>query len=266
MSTSVIDVVVYSTGTWWAKPWELAFIEGLRSHGIEPEYRHQSRGRRSDLAVIWSHRNHRLFALQDERDYLVMERGYIGDRHEWTALCFNGLNGYADRMPAGDSGERFDTMATLTPWREDGQYALVCGQVPGDASIAGVNIERWVSEQCRELLDYGYDVRYRPHPQYGGRFCPRGVSLSTGSLTDDLSGAAVVVTYNSNSGTDAVLAGVPTVTTDRGSMTWDVSTHEIGELYRGERSAWAAWIAWQQWRRDEICNGDAWEYLRHRYD
>ena len=265
-----LDVVVYTTGRWWARPWEKAFISGLRAHGIEPEYRHEAQGRVSDLAVIWSHRNQALFNLQKKygKDYLVMERGYVGDRYKWAGLCFNGLNGYAQWLPAGDNGERWEKhfWHRLVKWH-DGDYALVCGQVPGDASIVGLNVESWVREQCAALIDKGYRVRYRPHPQYGGRFCPAGVELSTEYLPNDLKHAALAVTYNSNSGVDAVIHGVPTVALDKGSMAWDVTSHSLDDpLFIGDRKRWAHWIAWCQWQQDEIASGAAWDYLKQRYE
>ena len=62
----------------------------------------------------------------------------------------------------------------MCPWRErrDG-YALLIGQVPGDQSIAGVDMDGWYSKTATELKSAGWDVRFRPHPvavQRGYRF------------------------------------------------------------------------------------------------
>ncbi len=42
-----------------------------------------------------------------------------------------------------------------------------------------------------------------------------------------LAGARAVITFNSNTGVEAVLAGKPTVAIDEGSMAWPVTAHEI---------------------------------------
>jgi len=72
------------------------------------------------------------------RDVLVMERGYIGDRTHWTSLGWNGLNGRA-RVPLApaDGGARFERNYSrlMHPYNPAGHYALIIGQVPGDASL-----------------------------------------------------------------------------------------------------------------------------------
>jgi hypothetical protein len=50
-----------------------------------------------------------------------------------------------------------------------------------------------------------------------------GAPILDGELADALSGAAVVVTYNSNTGVDALLAGKSVTAADKGSMIWGVT-------------------------------------------
>ena len=103
-------------------------------------------------------------------------------------------------------------------------------------------------------------MRFRPHPvavQRGQHHnVPRAVT-SEQSLADDLAGAAVVVTFNSNTGVDAVLAGKPTVTMDAGAMAWPVTDHVLGQHGEYDRESWAYRMAWKQWRDEEISSGDA---------
>jgi hypothetical protein len=80
------------------------------------------------------------------------------------------------------------------------------------------------------------------------------------SLEADLSGAAIVVTWNSNSGLDAVINGVPTVTMDKGAMAWDVTGHSLGEVPpTPDRTAWCHALAWKQWSKGEMVSGECWE-------
>lgn len=254
------DIVVYEHGRPWSASNEEAFAAGLARHGIVADRRRKGDWRDCDLAVVWGHADTHLHARQRAHGghYLVMERGFVGDidaRRRWTALGFDGLNGRG-RRPAGMPADRWKRhfAGALQEWRPAaGGYALLIGQVPGDAALAGMSISGWLQEQTRALLARGHEVRFRPHPQ---------VTPPARSLADDLAGAALVVTYNSNTGVDAVLAGVPAVTMDAGAMAWPVTVHDLdAPPARPDRMQWAADLAWAQWRPDEIAAGDAWAAL-----
>ena len=75
------------------------------------------------------------------------------------------------------------------------------------------------------------------------------------TLDEALDKAGLVVTYNSNSGVDAVLAGVPTYAADPGSMVWDVSSREFLPT-TPDRAIWSQRMSFTQWLPDEIEKGD----------
>jgi len=75
-------------------------------------------------------------------------------------------------------------------------YVLIIGQVPTDTAVRGIKFDRWVAEQKEKYPDH----KYRPHPT---------VQKSAKTLEQDLAGARLVVTYNSNAGWEALVAGVP---------------------------------------------------------
>ena len=265
-----IDVVIYRAGQPWAEPKLDAFVAGLRQHGIEPEERQAENWRKSDLAVVWAHRDTALHNMQGAagNHYLVLERGYIGDienRRRWTSMGYDGLNGRADFCNAGAGPARWEKhfAGFMRPWKDGGDYALLMGQVRGDASLAGMDIRAWYAEMARRLGDFGWTVMFRPHPR-DLTAAPDGAYALVGGLDSALSGAAVAVTWNSTSGVDAALSGVPVVAMDRGSMAWDVSAHRIEELnYEStDRAAWSARLAYCQWNDDEIAGGVAWEHLK----
>ena len=267
-----IDVVVYRAGQPWAEPKLDAFVTGLRKHGIEPEERRAEAWRVSDLAVVWAHRDAKLHKMQHEagNHYLVLERGYIGDidnRRRWTSMGYDGLNGRADFCNAGAGPDRWEQhfAGFMQPWKEGGDYALLMGQVRGDASLAGVDIEGWYAETAYCLVERGLTVMFRPHPRYPA-MAPGGAYALVGSLEGALSGAALAVTWNSTSGVDAVLSGVPTIAMDKGSMAWDVAAHGLyEEPSRPDRMSWAERLAYCQWNDDEISGGVAWEHLRQKF-
>jgi len=241
---------------------QAAMAEGLRAHGVEVAL---NLGGPVDTEYVacWGWRIGQKLRAEG-RQVLVMERGYLGDRFAWTSLCWNGLNNRG-AFPAISDPSRFNEHFTLQPWKQGGDYVLLMGQVPGDMSLQGRDLSGWYASSTLEALrEYRLPVKFRPHPlalKKGYKNIPFGATLAEGNLDDSLAGAAVVVTYNSNSGVDAVIAGVPAVAVDSGSMATDMVSESIGGYFRPDREQWAAELAWKQWRMDEIRSGAALEHL-----
>lgn len=264
-------VVIY--GESHANTWLYYFYEGLKRHGVDAFRQPHGTFKGAELVVSWGHRRHDIIKRQkkDGNDYLVMERGYFGDRFNWTSLGFNGLNGMAEFHNENSPPDRWRPHAHLMkPWKHGGEYVLLLGQVAGDASLDGTDINRWCEETATRLKwILQKAVVFRPHPLSRQTNGIDGVRTINGSLKDALSGAFLAVTFNSNSGVDAVLAGVPTVACDRGSMAWPVTKHTVDMedmITRPDREQWAHNLAYCQWKPAEISNGSAWEHLKQRYE
>lgn len=236
-----------------------ALVEGMRTVGLSANVALVSQKLPTKYVACWGWRlGKRLRNAGHE--VLVMERGYLGDRFSYTSLGWNGLNGYADFPKYEyDNGVRFESLgARLLPWKTEGDYILILGQVPRDASLRGVDLnpfyETWAAQA---EAYYGKPVVFRPHPDVvrrGGR--PPEIPLCTAeTLEEALNGAFLCLNYNSNSGVDAVLAGVPTVTFDRGSMAWGVCGRSIEQALTPYREFWAHNLAFTQWTIDEIKSG-----------
>lgn len=249
----------------------VAFTKGLERHGLQPEVRLPGHAAPCDLAVCWGVK--RRPEMDSGRRALILERGYLGDRlNVWTSAGYDGLNGFADFLNAGKGPERFNEHYGpdfLKPWRESpkGNLVVIMGQVRGDASLRGMNIDMWYRQVAERLQRCGHRVGFRPHPLFKSAVPNAKVIPLEGTLEEALARAKWVVTYNSNSGVNAVVAGVPTVTCDRGSMAWTVSGHDPAVPPPiPDRAAWAARMAWAQWKMDELESGAAWEHLRPGMD
>lgn len=201
---------------------------------------------------------------QSGHEVLLMERAYLGDRFKWISLGWNGLNGFATFPTQDDGGARFREHFghLMQPWRPvgSGDYVLLVGQVPGDMSLRGRDLNPWYARVAEVAQDtYGLPVVFRPHPQAAklGHRTPNvpRTTLSTRTLAEDLAGAAACLTWNSNTAVESVLAGVPTVSMCKGSMAYDVTGHVIGDMLRPDRDEWAARLAWCQWLPEEIAEG-----------
>lgn len=244
-----------------------ALKSGLERHGWQAEFVPANEPRPGDLVSIWGFKQPGVIeaARKAGTPVLVMERGHVQPRMIYTSMGFDGLAGRGRYPAIEDGGVRWQNHfgKLMQPWSQDGRVALVCGQVKGDAALYGVNFEKWAQEVTDALLRQGAWVVYRPHPlmlRHDQRWCPQGAEFSTHPLETDLARAAVCVTFNSTSGVEAALAGVPVIACDEGSMVRAVAVHDIAQpVIRPDRSAWAHRLAWCQWRLEEIADGTAWE-------
>lgn len=197
-------------------------------------------------------------------EVLVFERAYLGDRFSWTSIAWNGLNGRGDFcLPKTITSERFEkNFAPLTPWKTGGKYVLIAGQIIGDMSLQGKDLTKFYEEAAEKLGKiHGLPVYFRPHPHVKDarqNFRPQIPALG-GTLDEAMDGAALVVTWNSNTAVDAAVNGVPAMSFDKGSMAWGVTSHDFSDsIKRPDRMAWAARLAHCQFTREEIAAGEWW--------
>lgn len=256
----------------WSLEWKRALYEGVRAVGDEALLV-SSRDIcevGADVTATWGIRAGRLGIMRRTQErggrHLVMELGYFGDRTKWTSLGFDGLNGKADFVNANSPPDRWEQHVNLLkPWREDGDFVLIIGQVPGDTAVEHVNLDRWYAEMARAITAAGEKPVFRPHPITVKRDQPlwTGCDIIMGDLSASLARAKWVVTFNSNVGVDALLAGVPVVAMDEGAMVYQLAGHEPGvRPPTPDRTQFFNNLAYCQWTMDEIKSGAAWKHLR----
>lgn len=252
--------------------WGNSFAEGLRSHGIEPQITIGYNPSDCDLAVFWGH-HERARAIMEAQlsrglHYLVMERGYFGDRFAWTSLGYDGHNGRADFCNTKSSGDRWRRhRRRMKAWNPGNEYILLIGQVPTDAAIAKINIEKWYDETVTWLKDItDIPIKFRPHPMTMQPVPIENPKATNRQLHRDIKNARCVVTFNSTFGVDSILAGIPVITVDQGSMVWSIASHDLADVTNPpmpERKQWAHDLAYCQWSKEEIESGIAWEHLKN---
>lgn len=245
-----------------------AIARGIRECGDAVEIFQHVPPADADCAVCWGEwKRVRIVNNGFKKPILVAERGYLGDRFAWTSLGWDGLNGRA-RFNGVHDPDRFNKhfAADLKPWRDNSKgYALIMGQVIGDMSLVDVSIRDWYRDTATALLKDGWDLRFRPHPESDrkGHERPRVPfsQIAEGSLDEALSGAGLVVAYNSNSLTDAVMAGVPIYAGDKGSMVYSLASRDFNPIYP-DREKRLNEIANVQWTIGELADGSAWEAVK----
>lgn len=260
-------IAIASRGIEHQRAWADRLAAGVLHHGDQVDRIDAGATTECEVVAAWGWRVAKAYVAKGHK-VLVAERGYIGDRFHWTSLAWGGLNGRGDfKVPAGIDGRRFNGCHgpdALKPWtnrERGGGYALILGQVPGDCSLAGLaDYPGWLAEVAAGLKEQGFRVRFRPHPNAPVLRC--GVRVVEGTLAEALAGSRLVVAYNSNAAVEAVLAGVPAIVVDRGSMAWPVAGYTWRPAYvrRPDREPWAHRLAWCQWSPRELEDGTAWHF------
>jgi hypothetical protein len=261
-----------------------AFYEGCTA---EKEFVRGFKYEPSEVAVIFGVRKSKIpkswprgevFRRQREQnlDVIVLETGYInrgdGESHHYAA-GFNGLNGRADFKNKGlpdyrykKIAEQFPHLAVLKSYaktRESG-HIILCGQVPWDASVDHVDHVAWLKQTAKELQERTSRlIKFRPHPLAK---LPNleGCEYSTEPFYHDLTWANAVVTYNSNSGVEALINGVPVFAFDPGSMVWGICNKDLKRIdypAMPARQRWMNELCYAQWTLSEMRSGETWEHL-----
>ncbi len=196
--------------------------------------------------------------------HLVIERGFI-HRDRYYMVGWGGLNGRADFQNEYSPGDRFAELnVQVAPWRTDGRHIVLCGQIPWDAAVQFSNHVKWCRRTASTLVKLSdRPVVFRPHPLQ-----PTAVSMDSipveishkPTLQDDLVDAWAVVTFNSNAGVEATLAGVPAFVSDIGAMGYSLLNKKLSALAAPampDRKQWLFDLAYTQWTLDEMASGRA---------
>lgn len=197
---------------------------------------------------------------------VILETGYVerGDGEDnYYAAGLNGLNNRADFRNKDMPGDRAKDIE-LHDWKK-GDHVLLCGQIPWDASCQHVDLPQWLKHMASKIRDHTTrPIMYREHPLMKGTIDVGADYVSQADLKTDLLNAHCVVTFNSNTSVDAILAGVPAFVFDEGAMSWDVANHTLEKMpvpNTPDRQQWLNNLMYTQWRPNEMSEGKAWRHL-----
>lgn len=232
--------------------------------------------------------------LKDRRHKVLFDIGNMAVYEQelaniYYSVGFDGLKNHADYVNQGSPGDRWEKLQTpLTPWRERGKHILLMGQTYKGQSSQHVDIYQWYADVIRQLRTYSdKPIVFRHHPRITkvrasnndrsripkdrdafnkavgtvSRF-----SWHTGwLLEDDLRNCWAAVGLTTNAMVECVIAGIPTLTFDKGCMAWPVTGHSAKDILdppKPDRTQWAYDLAYAQWNTAEMRSGEAWAHLR----
>jgi len=201
---------------------------------------------------------------------LVVEQAFVRRGAYWS-MGWGGINGNAEfRVDAATPLDRWRLIGVRAQqWERNrpGQPFVVCGQVPWDVTVQDTDHPAWCVAAVNHFYKRGVPVMFRPHPRLlpdWQKHYPNipPVPISVGPLRHALQQARALVTWNSNTGVDGVVNGIPVIACDRGSRAWAVSSHSLDDkLSFPARTTWLAGIGYSQWSLGEIRAGLAWQHL-----
>lgn len=255
-----------------------ALVEGIPG----AETRILGRYERCDVAIIFGSYKRSYPVTKPKREILnrhegrrlLMVESAFMKRGEYYQVGWGGFAGNADFNCTNPPIDRWlDLGVECLPWRSDPDGPiLVCGQVPWDTQVQDTDHRQWCQSTVHSLVRQGHKVLFVPHPREKKGNFGYGVNkkyLARAGLSKLLPGAKCVVTWNSTSAVDAILAGVPAITMHSSSIAYEVSQHSLSDIERLEfpdRHQWLAKLGYAQWTLDEMRSGATWEHLTANYE
>ncbi|MGB5325898.1 MAG: hypothetical protein WBN40_10805 [Pseudomonadales bacterium] len=251
-----------------------SFVEGIRH--LEEDFFVAREYQPCDVAVVWGISSKRAIERTAYRDVvrrkqpntICLERGFVR-RDEYYSVGWYNTGGLGDYCVAGEVPcDRWAALGVeLQGWQLRDGVLLLCGQVPHDTSVQHIDYPRWLQAAANELRKRtNTEVIYRPHPLFAD-LDVRGVSRSSRTLAEDFRRAKAVITFNSTTAVESVIAGIPTYSFDRRSLAYEVSSHSFKTIEKPPtfaREQWAHRLAYKQWHIDEIACGKPWLHLKRR--
>jgi len=258
-----------------SKPVFAAFEQSLRDRG----HTVCESNMHSDVAVIWSVLwNGRMTGNKPVWDYyrktnrpvIVLEVGGINRGITWK-VSLNGVNRAADYVPVGNDNTRANSLGlSLSPWRTEGEYILICGQ--HDRSLQWRDQPRmstWFLETYEKIRRHSdRPIVFRPHPRCSLPEIERGLksvyrqspSLISGTYDDfdlNFNRAWATISWSSNPGIHSVIAGVPSIV-GPDSLAYPVAEHDLANIEnpcQPDRTQWLNDYAWTEFTIEEIAQG-----------
>lgn len=265
-----------------------ATFEGIKRLGLTPRYRNPNawvahnchepwglvvvaglKGQCGDILRHYNARGVPVLVL----DLGYMRRAYRGgpDPKVYHQLGLNGLNW----LPPGPvPSDRLDALHLhVAPQRSTHADAPVylIGQKADDAShgMDGEALVAWANGVIAELRQHTKrTIIWRPHP-HSPHLQVAADAVCTGHLGQALAAAHCVVTYNSNTGHDALMAGAPVLCSPAAPYhkvaPWPLSEVERRPIANtAVRRAYFARLAYGQWCTPELETGEPVAFiLRH---
>lgn len=193
----------------------------------------------------------------------------------WLLPYGVGING-SGVFPAGTLSRWESFGLQCRPWREGGEFVLVCGNkgsMYAKRSVWLNHDDSWVDSTITELRTHTkLPIYYKPHPITREGKAPLLPSVKVDKvlpydmpLESCLPGAHCMVVYASSSATTALLNGIPVVYTGPTIMTKDLCSRGLASVAKpylpDNREEVFARLSGSVWRLSEVASGDMFKHF-----
>lgn len=207
---------------------------------------------------------------KDGRDFYFIDTGYLGNQKSdknpngwkyWHRIVKNDLQHNEIIQRPGD---RFKRLGIKTePWKKDGRSILIALPDEKPMKFYGWDLDQWLKETISELR------KYTDRPIIiRDRVKSRTERVVHKSLQDALNdNVFALITFNSNSATEAVINGIPAFVLAPTHAAMPVTLQDISKIetpYYPEEDKVRAWLhhlAYCQFHVDELKDGSAWRII-----
>lgn len=207
------------------------------------------------------------------RDFYFMDTGYLGNQRSnqnpmgwkyYHRVVKNDLQ-HGDIVPRPP--DRFVKLRIpIFPWKKSGRSILIAKPDEKPMKFYDMDLDQWVQETIdaiKQYTDRPIIVRERVKS--------RGDRIVTNTLREALDNDVhCLVTFNSNSATEAVMYGIPAFTLSPSHAAKPVTSQDLSQIenpYYPDKDkvyAWASHLAYGQFHNDELRNGTAWRILNEQ--
>lgn len=207
--------------------------------------------------------------------------------HNYLRYSFDGVfpvtGEYCDQHPDTARWTKIqrDLGIDIKPWRNTGEFILVCLQRNGGWSMKGFNVVDWAMSTIAQLRKHtDRPVRIRTHPGDRqsdnhcfkiSRLCQiqniKNVEFSTAEeLTRDFKHCWAVVGHNSSPTIAAAIEGIPIFLTDpMNSQAKEVCNTDLSLIESPampDRQAWINRLSQFHWSNQDLLSGACWRHMK----
>lgn len=244
-----------------------------RCHGNRAGFAHCRPNDDRDVMIMWTKSRHSLegpadtFEKAGGRVIVCEESHFKGMVDEKIfSMCLGDHNG-AGTWPSFGPARWASFGLELKPWREDGDYILVCGQ-RGIGSRLMHSPDDWHT-RTKDSIVTQRQIQVRVHPKSKLPGDKRFIHAQPESLDEHLADAWAVVVWSSGVGTKALMEGIPVFYGAphnflEGAAQALGGGAKLDDPQPGDRLPAFERLAWCQWKTSEIRSGEAFKHLLYR--
>lgn len=206
----------------------------------------------SDIAIGYGILRGMDSQLRKHKHWFNVDNGYFNPGHYqgYYRISYKGTQAlWHDNAPT--QSDAFN----IQPFRDLGEYALICPPTDAVCAFYNVNIKEWCNYALAECKAVGLLPIFR-------------TKQDMRSLAEMLGNAAVIITFNSSVGWEAIRLGIPCLSdpihSTIGSYYSEKTLEPLIDNFRSySRERLFAFMRAHQFTLSEIRAGKAWEILKH---